>query len=635
MRKRRRPVNDDVDFHTLQFICSLTSVLRPRDPLTITEWAEQHMILPSGSNESGRYRVKNMPFQKAIMDAITDPRVVDVVVMSSAQIGKTTIILCGIGYYIDYEPATQMMVLPTLQLGERFSKTRLAPMIRDVDVLADKIAPAKAKDSDNTILFKQYSGGHIVIGGANSAPSLSSMPLQVIWMDEVDRFPESAGSEGNPIKLAEKRSTSFWNKKHIKTSTPTVAGVSKIETEYNKGTMEEWCVQCPCCGTWQPYEFRRVVFDSVSMACVECGEELSEKDWKESDHKWIAAHPERKSRRSFHLNEMANPFVTWSEIIEEFKEANERLQKFHDPTDLITFINTVLGETWEETEFADNKTNEAEVQKRAEHYLADIPDGVIVLTAAVDVQDDRFEVEVKGWKREYESFGIYKTEIYGDLKQKEVWQDLEEFLDQTFYFFNGNGLNIAATAIDTGGSHTNQVYKWVKQMQKTKRKVYGIKGYAQKPNLPLIYKKDSVGKIKERASNGKVVVVDEIQLCTLGVDSGKDDVMNWLSIEEEGSGYCHFPSNKGRGYDEKYYEGLFVEKKIKKKVRGVLKDSWVKKSGARNEPLDLFVYNYAALELLRPNWNVLEAKLEHGVNYMKPHKTHKRTQRRSQGGIKI
>lgn len=399
MKKR----NKDVDYQTLSFMCSITECLRPKEPLTITEWAEKHMVLPAGSNESGKYRVKNMPFQKEIMDAITDPRVVDVAVMSSAQIGKTTIILCGIGYYIDYEPATQMMVLPTLQLGERFSKTRLAPMIRDVDVLADKIAPAKSKDSDNTILFKQYPGGHIVVGGANSAPSLSSMPLQIIWMDEVDRFPESAGSEGNPIKLAEKRATSFWNKKHIKTSTPTIAGQSKIESEYNKGTMEEWCVQCPCCGTWQPFEFRRMVFDTLSMTCVECAEDIPERDWKESPQKWIAAHPERTKFRSFHLNELVSPFVTWGEIVEEFREANEKLKKMHDPTDLITFINTVLGETWEETEHTENKTNDEEVMARAEHYTAELPDGVVLLTAAVDVQDDRFEVEVKGWAQGYES----------------------------------------------------------------------------------------------------------------------------------------------------------------------------------------------------------------------------------------
>lgn len=224
--------NKEVSFHTLHFICSLTKALRPKEEMTISQWADRNMELPEGSNEAGRFRVGNMPFQKGIMDAITDPYVTDVAVMSSAQVGKTTIILCGIGYYIDHEPSTQLMVLPTLTLGEKFSKTRLAAMIKDVPALRDKISAPKSRDSDNTILFKSYPGGHIVVAGANSAASLSSMPLRVIWMDETDRYPDSAGTEGNPIKLAQKRSKSYWNKKHIKTSTPTIKGKSKIEAEY-------------------------------------------------------------------------------------------------------------------------------------------------------------------------------------------------------------------------------------------------------------------------------------------------------------------------------------------------------------------------------------------------------------------
>lgn len=622
-----------VNYQTVKFMSDLTEVLRPRPPMTVTEWAEKNMVLPAGSNEPGHYSSKNMPFQRAIMDAITDPYVQDVSVMSSAQIGKTTMLLCGIGYYIDYEPATQMLVLPTLTLSEKFSKTRLATMIQDVPVLAEKIAPAKSKDSDNTILFKQYAGGHIVLAGANSAASLSSMPLRIIWMDEVDRFPESAGSEGNPIKLAEKRSTTFWNRKHIKTSTPTNKGTSKIEAAYNEGSMEEWCVQCPCCGTWQPFEFRRVVFESVSMACIDCGEEIEERFWRESPQKWIAAHPERVIKRSFHINELASPFVTWSEIIEEFKAAKEKLNTFHDVEDLKTFINTTLGEVWDESQQSKNaQIGHEELKKRAEYYDADLPDGVLMLTAAVDVQNDRFEVEIRGWAREYETWGIYKTEIYGNLEKNEMWEELEDYINQTLYFANGNALGIAATAIDTGGSHTNRVYKWVKKMNQKGKSVYGVKGYAQKAGIPLVYKVSDVD-IREETPTGKKVVVDHTKLYTLGVDAGKEDIQNRLTISEPGEGYCHFPSNPGRGYTETYYKGLFSETKIVKKVRGVLKEVWVKKSGIRNEPLDLFNYGYAACMIKRPAWNVLEEKIEQGIDYMKKKKKKTGTARRSQKGV--
>ena len=443
-----RTISKEVSWHTLQLMCKLAGTLRPKEPMTISQWADKYMVLPEGSNESGRYSSDTIPYQKAIMDAITDPEVVDVAVMSSAQVGKTTIIMCGIAYYIDYEPATQMLVMPTITDAEKFSKTRLAQMIEDIPQLAEKVADPKARNSNNTILLKGYPGGNIAISGANSPSSLASDPRRIIWMDETDRFPESAGSEGNPIKLAEKRATSYWNKKHIKTSTPTIAGRSKIESAYNKGSMEEWSVQCPECGAWQPYSFRRVDFETVSMACESCGVLTSERRWKESNHKWIAHHPERKKARSFRLNEMASPFVEWQEIIDNFKDADEKMKRFHDVEDMKVFVNTVLGETWDEAANVDS-VDEETLETRMEVCSADIPEGVLLLTAAIDVQDNRFEVEVRGWARDYETWGIYKTEIYGKLITEEPWKQLEEYLNQPFYFEDGTELNIAGFAIDS------------------------------------------------------------------------------------------------------------------------------------------------------------------------------------------
>jgi len=628
-----------VAFHTLYFICSLASALRPEEDLTISQWADQNMVLPDGSNEAGHFTTDSVPYQKEIMDAITDLDVRDVTVMSSAQVGKTTIILCGIGYYIEHEPSTQLMVLPTLILGERFSKTRLAPMIRDIPVLAGKVAPARAKDSDNTILFKQYAGGYIVVSGANSPASLSSMPIRVVWMDEVDRYPDSAGGEGDPVTLAEKRATTFWNKKYIKTSTPTIAGESRIEKEYIAGTMEEWCVQCPGCGAWQAYSFRRVVFDSVSMCCEECGEIIPERDWKESAHKWIAAHPERKSHRSFHLNALASPWVAWQDIINEFQSAYGEFQKFHDTEKLKAFVNTTLGEPWEEGSVAKNKADEEILAGRAEYYPAGLPEGVLLLTASVDVQDNRFEIEVKGWARDCENWGIYKTEIYGDLARNKVWEELETYLKTVFYFQNGQGLGIAGVGIDTGGHHTNMVYKWVKKMKArtkvTGLRVFGLKGYAGKPDIPLLYRATAVDITADDGNGGKVVTGQTV-INIIGTDSGKESIMDWLTIEEPGEGYCHFPLDKTRGYGEKYFKGLLSESQIVKKVNGVKKKVWVKKSGVRNEPLDLFNYNYAVCELLHPSWDGLEAKIKKGINYMAPSRRKTgRTQRKCQKGTRM
>ncbi len=626
-------VNREVSWHTLQFMSRLAERLRPKESMTISEWADRYMVLPEGSSEAGRFSTDTIPYQKEIMDAITDPEVTDVSVMSSAQVGKTTIVMCGTAYYIDYEPATQMLVMPTIADGEKFSKTRFSRMIADVPQLASKVADAKTRNSNNTILLKVYPGGSIAIGGANSPSSLASDPRRVIWMDEVDRFPESAGSEGNPVKLAEKRATSYWNKKHIKTSTPTIAGRSRIEDEYNDGSMEVWSVQCMECGAWQPYDFRRVDFKSVSMACAECGVLVPEREWKDSRHKWIAMHPERKRKRSFRLNQLASPFVDWEEIIDEFRKADDRLKRFHDPEDMKVFINTVLGETWDETKYVDNAVDEDTLEKGAERYAAEIPDGVLLLTASVDVQENRFEVEVRGWARDYETWGIYKTEIYGDLITDEPWDRLEAYLGQPLHFGSGAELNVAGFAIDTGGHFTNATYKWIKKMKAKGKKCYGVKGYAGKPDIPLLYKKTIVD-IKEE-KNGKQVVVDRTLIHIIGVDSGKEDITNRLKIKKAGPGYCHFPAGDGRGYDGEYYKGLTSESKVTKKVRGVVKDVWVKKSGARNEPLDLFNYNYAAVELLRPDWDRLEEKLNRGVNYMKKRSVPLRRKRKSIDGIEV
>lgn len=467
----------------------------------------------------------------------------------------------------------------------------------------------------------------MILAGANSPDSLSSMSVRVVWMDEVDRFPDSAGDEGNPVMLAEKRSASFWNAKHIRTSTPTRAGDSKIETEYQKGTMEEWMVKCPCCGEWQPYEFDRIEFKTVTMKCAGCGEKIGEQDWKEAEHRWIAKHPERKSHRSFHLNELASPFSDWKKIIEKYKDAYQKMKKFHDPNDMISFVNTVLGKTWDDTDVEEDTVDAETLKSRAEVYRADIPYGVIVLTAAVDVQKDRFEIEIRGWAREYQSWGIYKTEIYGNLDKTEVWEELEDYISQSFSFEDGTRLGVAATTIDTGGDHTNAVYKWVKKMHLKKKPVYGIKGYSGTEGIPLLHKETTV-KIREKMANGKEVVVDETKIHILGVDAGKEDIVNRLKIDKPGEGFCHFPANAGRGYTNEYYEGLLSEKKIYKKSRGVYKYVWVKKSGVRNEPLDLFNYGLAAIELRRPAWNVLEEKLSRGINYMEKRKVGKAAPRR-------
>ncbi|MBO4394748.1 MAG: phage terminase large subunit family protein [Eubacterium sp.] len=613
---------------TRELVKGIFKVLKSKKRIKVSEWAEQNMVLPASSAVSGRFSCAAVPYQREIMDAIIDPDVQSVTVMSSAQIGKTTIILILIGYFIEHEPSTIMMVMPTIDTMERFSKSRIASLIDDVKCLKD-ILGEDSKKSGNTILYKEFAGGYLVCSGANSPASLASTPIRIVLMDEIDKYPDSAGKEGNPIRLAEKRATSYWNKKFFKSSTPSIATQSKIEEEYEKGTMEKWCVQCPCCGTYQPYEWERIDFATVGMKCIDCGEISEEKFWKESDHKWIPGRPEIKNHRSFHLNALASPWTEWQELIDQFNNAMERVKKFHDTEDLKTFYNSVLGETWDDTRVDEKAQSKDELITRAEDYGCEVPDGVIMVTAAVDVQDNRFEVELRGWAREYETWGLYKTEIFGDIEMDDVWHELEQYITQTLEYSDGRKIGVVATAIDTGGSHTESVYRHCKYMLDKGLTIYPVKGFANKEGAKLLYKA-SRAEVTELLPNGKKIVRDMIPLQILGVDAGKEMIQNRLKIEDPGEGYCHFPDDESRGYDEVYYDGLTSEHKVTTRKNGRLQTKWVKKRGVANEPLDLFNYNLAACMIRNPSWDKLEMKVEKGIDYTqkKPGSVAKRRSRR-------
>lgn len=607
-------IEKQIDAKTANLFKNIANVLAPPPELTVSQWADNYRKLSQeASSEPGQWNTSRAPYQREIMDAINDSSCEEVIIMSSAQVGKTELLLNIIGYYIDYDPAPILCLQPSVEMAQTFSKDRLAPMLRDTPVLRGKVKDARTRDSGNTILHKSFPGGHITMVGANSAAGLASRPIRIVLMDEIDRYPASAGTEGNPVKLAEKRTTTFWNRKKVKVSTPTIKGRSQIENEFLTSSMEEWNVPCPCCGRYQPYDWGRINFSDVTMSCKFCDEHLKEMEWKENPGKWVAQ-KENKRKRGFHLNELASPWKHWEEIIEEFKEANREVKAYGNVEKMKVWVNTTLGETWEEKGDA---ADEDVLLKRRERYTADLPDGVLLVTAGVDVQDDRFEVEITGWGKGYESWGILYRKIPGDLEKEETWDKLERFLDMELYFENKNSLLIACTCIDTGGHFTTQAYKFLKKMERKQKRIFGIKGMGGE-GIPLVNKVSTNN-------------VEKVKIFLLGVDSGKEILMTRLKTVDEGPGYCHFPINADRGYDETYIKGLSSEQRVIhfKDGRPVLK--WVKKSGTRNEPLDLRNYSTAAAEILRPDWDVLEKKVKQGINYMK--KQPKTTQAKRKGVV--
>ena len=559
----------------------IATLAAPPPELTVSEWADGYRILsPESCPEPGRWSTDRVPYLAEIMDAFTDPAVETVVVMTSSQVGKTSIIENVVGYHVDYDPSSILVVEPTLDMGQTFSKDRLAPMFRDTPVLRGKVKEARTRDSGNTLLHKQFPGGHITIAGANSPSGLASRPIRVLLCDEVDRFPASAGTEGDPVTLARKRTAAFWNRKIGLFSTPTIRGVSRIEAAYEESTQEKWCLPCPLCGRFQQLLWPQLFLEDMTLRCLFCGGRSREQEWKRQEGRWIAE-KENASIRGFHLNELVSPWRRWEEIAADFRSADEQ-KKAGNLEPLKAWVNTSLGESWEET--GDELQTEF-LEKRREYYKADLPEGVLALTAGVDTQDDRLEVEVVGWGAGAESWGVEYRVLMGSPEDGDVWGRLDEYLMRTWEFEGGRAMGISCVCVDSGGHFTTEVYKFCRPREQ--RRIFAIKGRGG-TGIPLIGKPTRSNRVKAA-------------LFAVGVDTGKENLFHQLRKEHEGPGYCHFPRAVEKGYDASYFRGLTSEKRVMRFDQGRRHLVWVKRSGARNEPLDCRIYARAALEILNPN----------------------------------
>ena len=590
--------------------------LRPLPNLTVSDWADQYRMLSSESSaEPGRWRTDRAPYQRAIMDAFTDLDVRRVVVMSCSQIGKSDIMNNVIGRFAHLAPAPILMIQPTVDMAQDYSKSRIAPMIRDTKVLRDIFQDVKSRESGNTILSKLFPGGRLIMGGANSPAGLASRPIKILLADEVDRFPDSAGTEGDPVDLAAKRMTTFWDRTMGLFSTPTNAGESRIEVEYMEGTQEEWQHKCPNCGEFHLLTHRNMVMDtetvqdgrkkehihvkSVSWRCPDCGYTFSENEMRRQPQKYVAKNPTaiKNHVRSFFVNCWASPWISWSDVMQEWVDAKG------DPEREKVVVNTRFGEPYERTSSYDNIDK---LLARREPYKAELPDGVLILTAAVDVQDNRLEYEIVGWGEEEECWGIKKGIILGAPDTAAVWRQLDEQLDREYHFADGTGLLVARTFIDSGGHYTSEVYNY--SLAHLARQRFAVRG-SSTMGVPIIHKYS-----KAQAYHGRT-----IPLVLIGTDSGKQYIMDRLAIDVPGPRYFHFPLDKpeqdavnevlwNRGYDKIYFQGLTAEEKQPQKKNGRIVYRWVNiAKDHRNEPLDLRVYNLACLSSISPDFFKLKA----------------------------
>lgn len=520
------------------------------------------------------------------MDAANDPTVERIVFKTSAQVGKTEIINNIVGYHIDVDPCPILVVNPTLEMSDTWSKDRLTPMLRDTPALEGKVSDEKSRNKSNTTRHKTFPGGHITMAGANSPASLAGRPVRIVLMDEVDRMPASAGTEGDPVSLARKRTRTFWNKKIIAVSTPTIAGMSRIETAFNESDQRHAYVPCPDCGEHQILNWQQVVWEkdeeenhlpeTAAYSCVHCGTLWSDVvRWAAVRFTEWRAHAPFNGTRGYTLNEIYSSWVTLTDMVKDFIEA-----KRGGPQTLKTFINTSLALVWEDI---GERADEDDLMKRREEFGEGAPSEVAIVTAGVDIQDNRIEVEKVGWGRDEESWSLEHVILHGDPSTPEIWQALETYLQEPVKHQLLGTMRVHAACVDTGGHYTQKAYLFCRD--KFGRNVWAIKGRGGE-GIPIWPKRFT----KKNKQNCPLFII--------GVDAAKETIYARLNLDDPGPGYSHFPKSR----EKEYFKQLTAEEKKEEIRKGRRVRFWAIRPGRkRNEGLDLRVYAYAALQGLIMN----------------------------------
>ncbi len=563
--------------------------LKLPERLTVSEWADRNRVLSQKSAaEPGPWRTSRTPYLREIMDCLSARSPVeDVTFMAGSQIGKTEGLGNNwIGYVIDHAPGPMMMVLPTMVLAKRHSKTRIQAMLDDTPSLAGRVRQKKSRDSGNTMDLKEFPGGLLVLTGANSAAGLKSTPVKWRCYDEVDEYPADVDGQGDPIELGEVRGRTFARGKCVKVSSPTQHGSSRIESSYEASDQRHYFVPCPHCQfmqvlKWSQVKWEKDETETAHYVCEECAAAIEEhhKTWMLAHGQWVPKYPERKAR-GYHLSALYSPlgWFSWSDAVAKFVDAGKNQEK------LKVFVNTVLAETWkEQSEVPDWQR----LYDRREHYKTGmVPAGGLLLTCGVDVQKDRIEAEVVAWGPGLETWSVDYEIFEGSPTEAKVWAALTEYLNRRWPHESGAEMVIERTAVDSG-YETQHVYAWARKQPVDR--VMVIKG-SDTASVPVGQPSAvDVGRSGKRIRRG-------LKVWPVGVRVLKSELYGWLRLdrptEESGdpypAGYCHFPM-----YDDEAFQQLTAEHIVMRLVKGYRKYIWEKKR-ERNERLDCRVYARAA-----------------------------------------
>lgn len=583
-----------------QVIADAMTAWKPPPKLTLSGWADLNFYLSAESSaQPGRW--KSLPYQVGMLDAITDPAVTQISVMKSARVGYTKCMNAAIGYFIEHDPSSMLVVQPTVDGSKIYSKEEIAPMLRDVpclaEIRADDVEDQGPKGSANTMLHKSFPGKGCVLSmvGANAGAGFRSISRRVIIFDEVDAYPPSAGSDGDPVKLGIKRSEYFWNRKILAGSTPLISGRSRIEELFEQGDQRRYFVPCPQCQHMAPLVFsgkKGHVFtfdpekpEEATFTCQENGCVIEHRHKRDMviAGEWRAAQP-FTGHASFHIwaAYSFSPNATWTQLAKEFLEA-----KRAGVEQLKTFVNTVLGETWKEK--GDAPDWQRIYDRREPYAIGSVPAGVEFLTAGVDVQKDRWVYEVVGWGAGKESWSIESGVIPGDTAEEAAWLKLNDLLNRTWQNAARATLGIHTLAVDSG-FNTQMVYSWARN---NVGRVIAIKG---SPTARAILGAPTPVEVR---INGKKYARG-CKVWAVGVDIAKAELYGWLrlvpSAEKPGEypdGFCHFPE-----YGPDFFKQLTAEQLVTVTSRkGYQVREWQQIPGRENHVLDARIYSRAAANL--------------------------------------
>ena len=571
----------------------LKATLIPIEPLTLSEWTERNIVFSSASSSKpGKWDRGFMPYQQGIMDSLTDPNVERIVVVKSAQSGITTsLLIAGMLYYVFHDPAHILYVRPSSEDIIKFSKKELAGIIEGSPKLRGFFAVNKGKEASNTIKTKLFPGGSLTMVGSGSAGALSGFGAKIVLLDECDKF--NALPEGSVLDLAETRSKSFSKvgRKLVFISTPSLSDIpNTVEDIYlNQSNMSKFYVPCPHCNHFQVLEWSRVKFghcktklDDVFYTCLGCEGKIYEHQRMSMVRKgyWKADKPEITSFAGFRFSDLYSPFTSLEIMAKQFLSIGRNNLK------LMNFVNESLGESW--TEKFDDAISEDALFNKREHYYSEVPQGVGILTAGVDIQDDRIEVSILGFGKGEEIFVIDHKIIPGSPGFPEVWQELDKIINKTYKHESGSLVKIDKVCIDSGGHFTDAVYNF--SWHKGPR-IIPIRG-ANTYGMPMIPAKGT------KAGSKNVLRFD------LGTDVNKDTIFSYLKNDVSGQHYVHFPEQ----LTPDYYKQLTAEVPAYKMVSGK-KVRYYKPIRDRNEALDCFVYAYAGFKMVN-FYNVLDARVD-------------------------